>query len=1124
METYELLDPREHVLKRPSVYVGSVEHQKIETFVVDEKDDKYIGAFREISYSPALFKILDEILTNSLDHVTRTQSEKNPDNICNTIELKLVGDDTIICANNGRCIPITEKEVIINDKKQKIYIPQMLFGHLLSGSNFNDNEKRRVGGQNGMGASLTNIFSTVFEVTISNKETGQVYSQTWRDNMTQITKPKITTPKNGVKNNRIEIKFTPDFIKFGYKKTEFDVDMKSLILRRAYDLSVATSDDVNIKLNGRIIHRMKTAEQYGKFFGLTPYNIDVKCSDKNCYWNVAVAINKNSDGVGTTNLTFINGINTALGGTHVDLFVRKLSEIIGTDVPRRVLLGRVVWIIFGQIYNPTFESQVKMRLESPLRSWGVNLDIDEKSLKNFIKKSGLSDDISSLKNTEDLKKLAKTDGNKKRFVNISKASWDDAPLSGTARSSECKLFLVEGNSASSLFKNGKTAENAHTIGVYPLRGVPINSRIASIKDIAANDEFNDLKQILGLREGMVYTKDNIKTLRYGKLLIAADQDPDGGKIKMLIINHLERFWPSLFEIGFVSFFTTPLIRASRGVGKKMEIIEFFSQSQFDLWAKNKSISAYKIKWLKGLASSDNNDAKRYMQNIMGNSKRIKLLAADKPFLEQMFGKDSEPRKVLLMNKLPTELDYTRSEYDVSELLHSEYLDYMFYSLKRAIPHMIDGLKDVNRKIVFGAKQLKLGVEMNVSNFASFVKEQTDYHHAPSSLEDSIAQMSICYTGANNFALLNSHSQNGSRVDSEHGASRYIFISKNKLIDMIFNNRDDPLLKWKDDVDQGSVKKMEPEFYCPILPYVLLNGNEGIAVGYSTSIPPFKPVDIIQWIFAYLSRPVGDDKIPSTSHFVPYYRGFIGKIERNVGQPSFTCSGCIERIGSCTYKISEILPEMTIAIFKAHLIKLVEKGIVLSYDNLSYEAENKEGGSDQVIIDIRIETAQDYKTSEEMNELIKILKLTGTISIANIHLLNPDGLVKKYTIQQILAEFSEYRLDMYKKRIAHELKILHETKGELDERIRFIRAVVSGEIVIFKRPRSEVLNDMDKMRFTNREYLQIAVGKFTLDEINKLLGELNDIISKINGLMNTSPAKMWIGELTELCGVFGIKTQ
>ncbi len=940
---YKILDEIEHVLTRPHMYIGSVADITSQAYIVEKKESDYVGVYKDaIPYSHGLYKIIDEALTNAMDHTFRTMKNKDID-LCDLICIN-VEKDHVIISNNGKSIPIETKQIKLNGKQGDIYIPEMIFGHLRSGSNFNDSQQRLSGGVHGLGIKLCNILSTKFEIYIEDSKSNQTYSQIWTKNMSKCSAPKIKTPKNKLTKNKIEITFYPDFTRFGDgKSTEFSEDMQGLIRKRAYDLVMASPSGVQIKLDGKLIRKINDVKQYAAFFGLPDCYI---IKNTNPLWSVGMIYNKDQLD-NHTQLTYVNGVNTSDGGTHIMHLFNQVFTVVesmtkASGLTRRKLLTKITWVVFGTIYNPKFDTQTKLKLASPVKDWGMDVKLDESSIKTFINKSGILDEIQSDKQAEDQKQLAKTDGNKKRFVNISKASWDDAPLSGTARSSECKLFLVEGNSASSLFKNGKTAENAHTIGVYPLRGVPINSRIASLKDIAANDEFNDIKQILGLREKMVYTKDNIKTLRYGKLLIAADQDPDGGKIKMLIINHLERFWPSLFEIGFVSFFTTPLIRAS--TGKKVEIIEFFSQSQFDLWAKNKSLSAYKIKWLKGLASSDNNDAKRYMQNIMGNSKRIKLLEADKPFLEQMFGKDSDPRKDLLMNKLPTELDYTRSEYDVSELLHSEYLDYMFYSLKRAIPNMIDGLKDVNRKIVFSAKQLKQGVEMKVSNFASSVMEQTDYHHGPVSIEDAVANMSQCYTGANNFALLNSHSQNGSRMDSEHGASRYIFISKNKLIDMIFNNRDDPLLKWKDDVDQGIVKKMEPEFYCPILPYVLLNGNEGIAVGYSTSIPPFKPVDIIQWIFAYVSRPVGDDKLPSTGHFVPYYRGFIGKITRNAGQPSFSCSGCVERLGPCKYKISELLPEMTIAIFKAHLIKLVEKGIVLSYDNLSYEAENKDDAS------------------------------------------------------------------------------------------------------------------------------------------------------------------------------------
>ena len=188
---------------------------------------------REATYVPGLYKIFDEILVNAADN-------KQRDPRMDTIKVDIKPEEGLISImNNGKGIPVEMH------KEEKMYVPTMIFGHLLTGSNFNDDEARVTGGRNGFGAKLCNVFSSKFTVETADKNVKKHFKQTWGANMTKANDPKV---KDFVGEDFTKVTFQPDLAKFGM--TTLDADTVAILSRRAFDVA-ASSKGVKVFLNGK---------------------------------------------------------------------------------------------------------------------------------------------------------------------------------------------------------------------------------------------------------------------------------------------------------------------------------------------------------------------------------------------------------------------------------------------------------------------------------------------------------------------------------------------------------------------------------------------------------------------------------------------------------------------------------------------------------------------------------------------------------------------------------------------------------------------------------------------------------------------------------------------------------
>ena len=389
----------EQILKRPYIYIGSVEHITQTMWAYDSDTKRMV--FRDVRYVPGFYKIVDAILVNAVDNkvcpIYRSIGEReglrqqindpNMDTLKVTIDPE---EGTISIYNNGKGIPI---EI---HSKEKMYIPELIFGHLLTSSNYDDEEKKLVGGRNDYGARLTNIYSTEFTLETADKYSEQEYKQTWTDNMTKVGKAKLT--KNSRKEEFTQITFKPDFKRFGMDG--LDEDIIALLKRRVYDMA-GTVKNIKVFLNDERI-KVKNFKQYVEMHfnssaadasettgGGSQSKPPFVYEQVHECWEVAFAV---SDG-SFQQVSFASSIATTKGGTHVMYIVDQIATSLITSIQKKNKGAAVnltkdelrdhMWVFVNAlIENPTFDSQVKDTLTLPADKFGIKPNVSE----DFVKK------------------------------------------------------------------------------------------------------------------------------------------------------------------------------------------------------------------------------------------------------------------------------------------------------------------------------------------------------------------------------------------------------------------------------------------------------------------------------------------------------------------------------------------------------------------------------------------------------------------------------------------------------------------------------------------------------------------------------------------------------------------
>ena len=1073
MESVQKLTHIEHVLKRPDSYVGPVDLSTEAYWILNGNKSKFEK--KNLKYSPALLKIFDEILVNAIDR--NSTHPKNVSSIAVSID-KETGAVTI--ENNG---PLGGISVRMHEK-EGIWNPELVFGHLLTSTNYDDSQKRIVGGRNGYGAKLTNIYSSEFSIVIKDHETKQTYSQKWSNNMTVCEPPKIK--KHSGATSSVAVTFTPDWRRF--KMSKMDNTIYKIFQKRVWDANICTTPNCKVKFNDEVLPK-QNFEAYAKMHTGVD-NVHCVTTDR---WSVCIGPSED----GMQQVSFVNGICTTKGGTHVDHAASLVAAGIIDDMAKKIKLRpqqvKNTFAIFVKaiLENPTFSSQVKSECTLKAQDFGSKFDMPKTFVKNALK-TGISDELTALSKFKEMKELAKTDGGARKSKITGIPKLDDANKAGTAQSSRCTLIVTEGDSAKTLAVAGLSVVGRDHYGVFPLRGKCKNVRDASVAQLTGNQEFNDLKKILGLQQGKDYK--DVSELRYGRLMIMTDADNDGSHIKGLILNMIDYFWPSLLKLGFVVSMVTPIIKASRGNQSK----SFYTDSAFRAWYGTGQ-SGWRIKYYKGLGTSTSAEAREYFKKIEDLTVKFNTdVMSDKSITLAFDKKKADDRKTWLLESTAKEANELEVPYGkvkqlaITDFVHKDLVNFSLADLKRSIAHVCDGLKPSQRKVMYSCFQRNLTAEMKVAQLAAYVAEKSAYHHGEVSLADTIVKLANDYTGSNNLNLLEPCGQFGTRLMGGKDASqtRYIFTRLTPEARNVFDPRDDAILTYLD--DDG--RSIEPEFYMPTVPMILVNGSEGIGTGFSCYVPPFNPKDIQNNILNFLDgNPIKRMK--------PWFRGFKGKVFEQ-DDDSWMTQGVWTSIGR-TVKVTELPPGRWTQDYKEHLDTLVEKKIISGFTNNS-TTEN---------VDFLI---QDYNGKDA----VKDLKLQKTFRTSNMHLFHPIRGIHKYeTPEMILKDFIILRREYYDKRKEYLIKVLEAKSKMCDYKSRFVSMVINGDIVVFRRKKQDLENQLSGLfPEVNGSYdylLNIKTVQYTDESVKELLAQSKQAKKELEIMKSTSPTTMWKDDIKNM---------
>ncbi|RIA90989.1 DNA topoisomerase [Glomus cerebriforme] len=1107
-EVYQKKTQLEHILLRPDTYVGSVQASTEKLWVYDS--DKRIMVYRELTYVPGLYKIIDEILVNAADNKIRDPSM---DTIKVTIDAK-AGEISIW--NNGNGIPI---EI---HKEENVWVPELIFGHLLTSSNYNDNEKKVTGGRNGYGAKLANIFSTEFIIETADSSSSKKYRQVFKNNMTVTDPPKITSYSK--KEEYTMVTFKPDFQKFNMSN-ELDDDIVALLKKRVYDLAGCVKN-VKVFLNGERV-KIKDFKEYTlMYLSGTDDNIDLRSSiiyeQVNPRWEIAFVPSFEGS---FQHISFVNSICTSKGGTHVnhvaDQIIEKLMAVVtkkAKDVKsiKKNQIKNHMWLFINcLIENPSFDSQTKENLTLKVSSFGSKCNPSETYFNKLLKSSVIESILEDVKHKQS-KELKKTDGKKTgRIAGIAKL--DDANNAGGRKGHECTLILTEGDSAKALAVAGFSVVGRDNYGVFPLRGKLLNVRDGTHSQIMNNAEIQYIKQILGLKQGKEYSSTG--ELRYGHLMIMTDQDHDGSHIKGLIINFLDYFFPSLLKIpGFLMEFITPIVKCTRGNTKR----SFFTMPEFESWLENNDNGkGWKIKYYKGLGTSTSEEAKEYFKDLRTHKKPFREIQQDEhELIDMAFNKKkADDRKEWLRNYEPgTYMNHNVNKITITDFINKELILFSRADNERSIPNVLDGFKPGQRKVLYTCIKNKYKNEVKVSSLAGAVLSEAAYHHGDSSLQGTIIAMAHDFVGSNNINVLHGVGQFGTRLQGgkDAASARYISVAVPRLTRLIFHPQDDVLLNYCN--DDGQI--VEPEWYLPIIPMILVNGTEGIGTGWSTNIPNYNPRDIVNNL-----RLIIDGKEPLPMH--PWYRGFNGDIEQ-ISKDKYKVCGIIEPLDDQEVRIRELPIRVWTQNYKEQLEQWIAGTEKVPSWIIGY---NENHTTTNVDFTITLTEEKLHKAIEEGLE--KKFKLNTTINTTNMVCFDGKGRIKKYSsAEEILMEFYDYRLEYYYKRKDHMLKVLELEVRQLRNKARFIQMKIDHDLEYeglrkaeiikllesegFERFRNVKEEKSDEEEFGNGDgynYLMNTKSwSFCKEEAQKLINKKAEKEKELTILRKKTPQEIWKEDL------------
>ena len=1111
---YEKLDPISHIHRRPDMYIGSTRprlHNRIWTLHPTEIK---IKEKQNVNLSEGILRLFIEVLSNAIDNAWRSESHGYK---MSRIEVHY--DESlqkIKIWNDG--YPISQAM----HEKENIPIPELIFGHLMTGSNLDDDQKRFSSGRNGLGIKLVNIFSHLFSIELVN-EMHQVYQQEWKHHMRERQEPQYRQTQKRPCSTSVE--WILDFSKFEVET--YDVELIQYFQKLCLDASMLTGKPV--RWNEMKYHCRSFSDYIRHYLpdNETEYIVFEMSLGSKRMSQFAIAKNPYKE---LKEISFVNGICTMEGGVHVDAFEMELFRMLLSRIQSkfskkdssfniRDLKPYFMIFVNAWIENPEFGSQSKHKMTGP----PMKIKLEDKWVDKLMKWGWIEqmEDLIRSRELLQLKKTEKKGGRSGGFKKID--GLDQANLAGSKKSHLCTLILCEGLSAKTFAVKGimhgwNGYKGRDYFGIYALRGKLLNVRNATLSNIAQNREITDMIQALNLKYNVDYSKDeNFHTLRYGKLMILTDADADGHHICSLIINFIHHLFPSLLRRhGFLCYMMTPVAT----ITFRQEIDTFYNDRLYQerlSQLKANGISHYKIKYFKGLGTSSDLE----IQQTFGKRVRTFMFEEiqDSECLQRIFHKlHAQDRKQWLAEYNPSQLWIQNEDTmcSISNYLNQELIQFSLEDCRRSLPNLWDGLKISQRKILYSVFKKHLtahGKSMKVAQLAGYCAEISNYHHGEQCLFETIIKMAHSFPGSNNIPFLQQDGQFGSRTygGKDAASARYIFTKMSELTRLLFPEEDDSLLTFA--MDDGDF--VEPEYYMPILPTILGNGClAGIGTGWSCSVPSFSFLEIAHIIEQWLDG-VSWDQNETLQQMLPYFHGFKGHIEK-ISSTKYQSSGILEKCPkrSNTWKITELPLWCWTNKYKEELETLLEQKKIQGFRNYST--------SDEILFEIDMEGSPTLES----------LKLVNSFTISNM-VLFVDGntkLQKMESIQEIFERFCPVRLLFYQRR---KDKLLHKFKVDLDTneaQLRFLREIHDGSIDLYKKSEEWIFQELQRRNYPSDpsqspdtcsyDYLlRLSFRDLTLQKLHQLEKTIETLRSQRDTLQNTTIQELWKHDLQSFRSIY-----
>ena len=1134
---YTWMKLRNQVLHRPDTYVGSIQERK--SFMWVKRLDVEHFQHSHVIENPGLIRIFVEIASNALDNVWRSNEAKVK---CTCIKFDIDRKDNMITVwNDGSTIPIQMHEPnkeAGEPEENRVWNPALIFGVLLTSNNYDDSKVRKTSGRNGLGAKLCNLLSVFFKVEIFDHKRSKHYVQVWRDNMSVLDPVDIKVKKGTASWTKIS--FIPDFKRFGMEK--FSEDILSIYTKYMYNCAMLSKIPVYINDERLPIDSFKS-------FALLHYpeeQYEVMLFNSKDTKVVLIPSNEYRF------VSFVNGMETSRGGVHVNAWIEAIFRPIVAAINKKsekkkrpkINIGDVkkCFTVFvdSSVSQPTFESQSKHELIGPK----IVATVKSSSINKLLKWR-FADIIEQAIKTKELMMFQKREkkGSRKKKA----AGLDDANNAGKSQSGKCLLLLTEGDSAKTFAIsgmdagvpfNGGLAVGRDYLGFLPLRGKVLNVMNASNIQIINNKVIYSIISALGLEMGVDYTDDrNFRKVRYGGVGILTDADVDGNHIKALVMLFFLTLFPTLLKrkTPFIVGMLTPIARIFFSNGEQSI---FYDEDIFKEFVKsNMNKRKFTVQYYKGLGSSEDGEILDIFGKRMVNyftddrtqetfSKAFNKTMSDQ---RKKWLSDYNSGDVLIMGDMEDAKESIVSQ-SFADFIDEELIKFSMNDCERSIASMIDGNKESNRKILYAMimKNLKGNKKMKVAQLAGYVAENTEYHHGEQCLVDTITKMAMEFPGSNNIPLFFRGSQMGSRLlgGKDAAAPRYSFTRLEDLTRKIFPPVDDCLLERV--ISDGKI--VEPKFYAPIIPMVLVNGTKGIGTGYSSDIPCFNPLDLVKCVKAWLE--IEGDAIIRDGCMViseipvihPWYRGFKGEIEK-VANNKYITRGIIERTSESTLSVTELPVKMWTDDFRDFLADIKSDKKIINYKNYSN------------VIDVR------FDIKEDINGLRcdhKNMKLTSYLYTSNMVLYTADGKLKKYqSIDDIIDEFCKVRYGVYTKRKQKLIDDVSDKINENSNKLRFLTAIIDGELDVMRRSRADVVKELKDKKYDVRMskkdklkeiyeggeaiegdekkggyayLLNTSIVGLTKERLEKLNKEILNLQSKLAEFRLLEEKAMWIKDL------------